>query len=154
MTTSTSLNLQALLKTATARTGLDRLHRTVSGLSPSAKALAVAAAAHADPRGVVLVVTASDGELEGLVEDVAFFLSAMEGLSEAACERVVLPFPSHEVDPYRGMSPHGGVLSARARALHALASRSARVVVASAPALLPRVSQPERLLQAAIVLRP
>ncbi len=154
MTTSTSLNLQALLKTAIARTGLDRPRRTVSGLSPAAKALAVAAAAHADPTGVVLVVTATDGELEGLVEDVAFFLSAMEGLSEAACERVVLPFPSHEVDPYRGMAPHGGVLSARARALHALASRSARVVVASAPALLPRVSQPERLLQAAIELRP
>ena len=35
----------------------------------------------------------------------------------------MLPFPSHEVDPYRGMAPHFGVTSARARALHALATR-------------------------------
>ena len=45
--------------------------------------------------------------------------------------------------PYRGMAPHFGVTSARARALHALASGTARVVVASAAALLPRVSAPD-----------
>ena len=38
----------------------------------------------------------------------------------------VLPFPSHEVDPYRGLPPHFGVTSARARALHAIATRHAR----------------------------
>ena len=67
---------------------------------------------------------------------------------------MVLPFPSHEVDPYRGIAPHVGVTSARARALHALATGSARVVVASAAALLPRVSAPARLLGASIELEP
>ena len=32
----------------------------------------------------------------------------------------MLPFPSHEIDPYRGLSPHFDIASARARALHAL----------------------------------
>ena len=54
----------------------------------------------------------------------------------------MLPFPSQEVDPYRGLAPHLEVASARARALHALATRSARLVVASARALLPKLGEP------------
>ena len=50
--------------------------------------------------------------------------------------------PSQEVDPYRGLAPHLRIASARARALHAMATGQARVVVASASALLPRVSPP------------
>ena len=46
------------------------------------------------------------------------------------------------------------VLSARGRALHAVATRRARLLVASAQALLPRVASPERLLRAALDLRP
>src|SRR5262249_49492157 len=49
---------------------------------------------------------------------------------------------------------HVGVTSARARALHALATGTARVVVASAAALLPRVTTPSRLLAASIEVRP
>src|SRR5580704_8465016 len=128
--------------------------RTVSGLTPSAKALFVAGAAHAMPHGVALLIVPTDGDLEEAVADTSFFLAAVEGLSGAAADRAVLPFPSHEVDPYRGMAPHVGVTSARARALHALATGAARVVVASAAALLPRVSAPERLLRASIELKP
>ena len=73
-------------------------------------------------------------------------VGARRAVDAAAAERAVLPFPSHEVDPYRGLAPHVGVTSARARALHALATGTARVVVASAAALLPRVSAPDRLL--------
>src|SRR5207249_1920113 len=72
----------------------------------------------------------------------------------SVADRAILPFPSHEVDPYRGLAPHVGVTSARARALHALAGSSARVVVASAAALLPRVTAPARLLAASLELRP
>src|SRR6185436_15980325 len=68
--------------------------------------------------------------------------------------RVVLPLPSHEVDPYRGMAPHVGVTSIRARALHAVASGTARIVVASAAALLPRITAPLRLLAASLDLKP
>jgi transcription-repair coupling factor (superfamily II helicase) len=128
--------------------------RVVSGLTPAAKALFVAAAAQAMPHGVVLYVVPGDGDLEQTTADVRFFLSALEGLSGAAAQQAVLPFPSHEVDPYRGLAPHVGVTSARARALHAVASKTARVVIASAAALLPRVSAPDRLLAASIELHP
>jgi transcription-repair coupling factor (superfamily II helicase) len=133
---------------------MDAPAEAVSGLTPSAKALFVAGAAHATPHGVVLYVVPGDGDIEQTVSDVGFFLSALEGLSATAADRAVLPFPSHEIDPYRGLAPHAGVTSARARALHALADGRARVVVASTAALLPRVSSPNRLLASSIELRP
>ena len=58
------------------------------------------------PHGVVLYVVAGDRDLEDAVADVAFFLAALEGLSETATVNAVLPLPSHEIDPYRGMTPH------------------------------------------------
>src|SRR6476646_8659348 len=128
--------------------------RVVSGLTPSAKALYVAAASHSLPRGVIWYVVPGDGDIEQTVEDVTFFFSALEGLSGAAADLAVLPFPSHEIDPYRGLAPHIGVTSVRARALHAAGSGAARVVVCSAAALLPRISPPKRLLGAALDLRP
>jgi transcription-repair coupling factor (superfamily II helicase) len=154
VTTSTSLNLRAVLKTAIARSGLDVPARIVSGLSASAKALYVAALASSLPHGVVLYVVPGDGELDDAVGDVRFFLAALDGLSQAAVDRAVLPVPSHEVDPYRGMAPHVGVTSVRAAALHALASGTARVVIASGPALLPRVSAASRILNASMNLKP
>ena len=154
MTTSTSLTLSALLKSALTRSGMSAPARAVSGLTPSAKALFVAGAAQGRPKGVVLYVVPSDGDLDQTVSDVVFFLTALEGLSSAAAERAVFPFPSHEVDPYRGLAPHVGVTSARARALHALVLGTARIVVASASALLPRVTGPERLLDASLSLKP
>src|SRR5262245_34460102 len=126
----------------------------VSGLTPAAKAFFVAAAAASLPRGVVGYAGAGDGEMEEAVVDVGFFLAALEGLSGPAAQRAVLPFPSHEIDPYRGLSPHVGVTSARALALHGIGSRTARVVVASAAALIPRISAPRRLLGAALDLKP
>src|SRR5438034_4595735 len=154
MPTSTSLNLRAVLKAATTRSGMDVPARIVAGLTPSAKALYVAAAAQARPHDVVLYVVATDADLEESVADVAFFLAALEGLPPAAAERAVLPFPSHEIDPYRGLAPHVGVTSARARALHAVGRGTARVVVASAASLLPKVTAPAGLLAAALELRP
>ena len=128
--------------------------REVSGLTASAKALLVAAAAQARPHETVLYVVPTDADLEESVADVAFFLAALEGLPPSATERAVLPLPSHEIDPYRGLAPHAGVTSTRARALHAIAQGTAQVVVASAAALLPRVTAPARLLAAALELRP
>jgi transcription-repair coupling factor (superfamily II helicase) len=153
MSTATSLNLRALLKTAVARSGMAVPARVVSGLTASAKALYVAAAAQARPHEAVLFVVPGDGDLEQAVGDVAFFLAALEGLSGTAAQHAVLAFPSHEVDPYRGLAPHVGVTAARARALHALAQRTARVVVASAAGLLPRVTAPERLAAASLELK-
>src|SRR5204863_8642744 len=154
VTTSASLNLRAVLKTAIARSAMDAPARAVSGLTTSAQALFVAAVAQTLPHGVILYAVPSDGDLEQAVDDVRFFASALEGLSELDSERAILPFPSHEVDPYRGLAPHFGVASARARALHAMATGTGRVVIASAAALLPRVTPPGRLLGVSIDLKP
>jgi len=151
---TTSLTLQALLKNAVSQTRLDTPARLVAGLTASAKALFVATAAHAMPKGVALYLVPGDVHLEEAVADIRFFLAGVEGMSGDAAERAVLPFPSHEIDPYRGLMPHVGVTAARARVLHALATGSTRVVVASAAALLPRVSAPDRLLAASIELKP
>ena len=149
--TSTSLTLRALLKTAVGRLALGAPGRGVSGLTAASKGLFAAAAAG---RARSLVVAPTDADVEQLTADARFFLSALEGVSDADAAHAVLPFPSHEVDPYRGLSPHFEIASARARALHALSAGSARLVVASAAALLPRLSAPGRLKAASRVLRP
>ena len=86
-----------------------------------------------------MLVVASDADVERMTSDARFFLAALKGLSAEDVEREVLPFPSQEVDPYRGLMPHLGVASARARALYALATGSASLVVASARALVLRL---------------
>ena len=158
----TSLSLQALLKSAILRAGLGAPGAArVSGLSASARALYLAAAANrlaapaasGHPEATVVALVATDADVEQLGADVRFFLAAIEGLSDAAAGQTVLGFPSHEVDPYRGLAPHPGVLSARARALHAAATGAARVIVASATAVLPRVSAPARLLAASLEVK-
>jgi transcription-repair coupling factor (superfamily II helicase) len=149
---STSLSLQALLKAAVARSGMSVPTSKIAGLTPAAQALAVAGARSRS--ATVLVVVPGDADVDRMTTDVRFFVAAIEGLSGPAVEQAVLPFPSLQIDPYRALAPHFRVASARARALHALGSGTARVVVASAAALLPRVSPPARLLDASLELKP
>ena len=148
--TSTSLTLRALLKTTAERAGFALSSRPVGGLTPPAKAYFAAAAC---ARGRVLLLAPTDGDVEQLTSDARFFLSALEGLSDAEAARVVLPLPSQEIDPYRGLAPHFDVASTRAATLFAMASGTARLVVASASALLPRLSRAGRLADAGAVLR-
>jgi transcription-repair coupling factor (superfamily II helicase) len=152
MPTGISLTLRALLGRAAAQAGLERLSRTTGGLTPAAKALAAVIAARAGG-GVTLLVVPADKDVEQMTADARFFYGALEGASDAALDRAVLPFPSLQVDPYRGMTPHFRVAAARTRALHAAATGRARLIVASAAALLPRVSSRERLLRASVELR-
>jgi transcription-repair coupling factor (superfamily II helicase) len=142
VSTATSLSVRALLNSAIAKADLGSRARAYSGLTPPAKALAVAAASHANRDAVLLYVVSTDREIDDAVNDVRFFLSTLEAIPDAVIERFVLPFPSHQVDPYRGLAPHFHVASARARALHAAALGIARVGVASAQALMPRLSRP------------
>jgi transcription-repair coupling factor (superfamily II helicase) len=125
--------------------------RRVTGLTSPAKAMCAAVAAS---RTAAVLVVPNDAEVERMMVDARFFLAALEGLSDADVERAVLPFPSHEVDPYRGLKPHFDIASARARALHGLASGTARLLVVSAPALLPRLTPPARLMRSAVTLTP
>ena len=142
---TTSLTLQSILKGAASRVGLGGRAPVVAGLTPPAQAFAVAAAAGAAP---VLLVVPSDSGVEQMAGDIRFFYGALNGVSGAVLERSILPLPAPEVDPYRGIAPHLDATSARARALAGLARGTARVAVASVPALLPRVSRPARLLAA------
>jgi len=145
------LTLRSVLKSAASRLRLGVPAPRVSGLTAPAKALFAAVAAE---RGRVLLVVPTDADLETMTRDARFFFSALEGLSETEVERAVLPFPSHEVDPYRGLAPHFDIASARARALHAVAERTAKLIVASAAALLPRLSPPARLNAVSLTLTP
>ena len=172
-----SLKLQELLRGARVRAGFARKAKSASettpkpagehpakagearqrlrGLTPAAKAFWIAGAASDDPRSeMVLAVVPSDRDVEQVTSDVRFFLGGLEGASADELDNIVLPFPSQEVDPYRGLAPHLRIASARARALHAMATGQARVVVASASALLPRVSPPGVLTALALDLKP
>ena len=155
MSTATSLSVRALLNSAIAQ---DRPRR------PRARLLGPDAAGQGAGGGRGRARRARRGRAvrrarpmpssRPPTSDVRFFLSALEALSDAVAERVVLPFPSHQVDPYRGLAPHFRVASARARALHAAALGTARVIVASAQALLPRLPAPESVLTTSFDLRP
>src|SRR5688572_20516832 len=151
-TSTPSLTLRALLSRAASKAALDRSVRITAGLTPAAKAYAAVVAARASNEPTLLVVP-SDKDVEQMTADARFFYGALEGASDAAIERAVLPLPSLQVDPYRGMTPHFRVAAARARALHAAATGTARLIVASAAGLLPRVSSPPRLLAAAIEIQ-
>jgi transcription-repair coupling factor (superfamily II helicase) len=154
MSTATpSLALRALLSQAVERAGLSRAAPITAGLTSAAKALAAVAVARSGP-GVTLLVVPTDRDVEQVVSDARFFYAAMEGASDAAVEQAVLALSSLQADPYRGMSPHLRVAATRARALHHAATGRARLIVASAPALLPLVSRPPRLLEASIEVRP
>ncbi|MGH9386415.1 MAG: transcription-repair coupling factor [Vicinamibacterales bacterium] len=154
MSSTPSLTLRSLLTKMLGESGLGRSVSRITGPTGPVRALAVAAGSHTLSKGVVLFVVPTDSDIEPAVSDVRLFLGALEGLAEASVERQVLPFPSPQVDPYRGFLPHLKVASARARALHALATGTARVVVASAPALLPRLADPVAVFLASCEVKP
>jgi transcription-repair coupling factor (superfamily II helicase) len=150
-TTAPSLSLRSLLGKTAVVSALGRSPVT-AGLTPASKALAAVHAARS-AGGVTLLVVPTDRDVEQMTSDARFFYGALEGASSASVEQAVLPLPSIQVDPYRGMTPHFRVAAARGRALHAAAAGTARLLVASAAALLPRVSSPDRLLRASVELR-
>src|SRR5689334_17582050 len=148
-TIAPSLTLRALLSRASSTAGLDRSARITAGLTPAAKALAAITAARAGS-GITLLVVPTDKDVDQTTADARFFYGRLYAASESDVYRAGLPLPSLQVDPYRGMTPHFRVAAARARALHAAATGAARLIVASAAAILPRVSRAERLLRASI----
>ena len=154
MSSAPSLALRSLLTGVIRETGLLSPTRRLSGASAPVRALAIAAAAKRLSEGTVLLVLPTDAEIDNAVGDICFFLGVLEGSADAVVSQQVLPFPSTQVDPYRGFQPHLKVASARARVLHALASGSARVVVASAGALLTKVPDPAAVLLSSCEIKP
>ncbi len=154
MSIAPSLALRSLLTGVLRETGLSSPLQRISGATPPVRALAVAAATKRLADHTILLAVPTDSELESTVGDVSFLLSVLEGSAAAVVERQVLPFPSTQVDPYRGFQPHFKVASARARVLHALATNTARVVVASAAALLTKLPEPASLLLSSCEIAP
>lgn len=148
---SASLAFRSLLKSAASRAGLTKAVPRLAGLGPGATAFHAAALAQ---DSVVVLVVPTDADVEQMTGDARFFLSAMLGLSDSQVAQAVLPFPSQEVDPYRGLAPHLEVASARARALTGLTTGTARLVIASARALPPRLSDTVRFADASLLLKP
>ncbi len=151
ITPTSSLAFRSLLKSAAVRAGVHRSVPRIVGLT--SQALALHAAAVAQDRTLVVVVP-TDTDVEQVTSDARFFLSILLGLSERDATDAVLPFPSQEVDPFRGLAPHLEVASTRARALHALAASTTRIVVASSRSLLPRLSDPVRFAATGVSLEP
>src|SRR5262245_48794139 len=154
MSTAPSLALRSLLTGVLRETGLLSPLRRISGATSPVRAMAVAAAARRLPDTTILVVVPTDAEIDALCGDICFFLSILEGSAATVVERQVLPFPSTQVDPYRGFQPHLKVASARARVLHALTTNTARVVVASAAAVLTRLPAPASILLSSCEIKP
>ena len=164
MSSAPSLALRSLLTGVIRETGLQSPTRRLSGASAPVRALAIAAAAKRLSEGTVLLVLPTDAEIDNAVGDICFFLGVLEGSADAVVSQQVLPFPSTQVDPYRGFQPHLKVASARARVLHALAThlrasgasagKAGRVIVASAAALLPKLPPAEAVLLASCEIKP
>ena len=154
MSSSSSLALRALFRSAAAKAGLDEAGGTLSGLTPAARGLYVALRANTAPKDLTVVVVPTDADVDELTADARYFLDALEGLGEVAVADAVVPLPSHEVDPYRGLAPHLQVASTRARALAEIVAGEARLVVISAAALLPRLVPPAQLASASVDLAP
>ena len=154
MASAPSLALRSLLTGVLRETGLLSPLQRISGATSPVRALAVASAAKRLGEHTILLVVPTDGDIESTVGDISFFLSVLEGSAATVVERQVLPFPSTQVDPYRGFQPHLKVASARARVLHALATNTARVVVASAAALLTKLPEPASILLSSCEITP
>ncbi len=112
----------------------------ISGAVGSSRALIICRAFLAERRSLA-VLTAGNTEAESLAHEVQFFLQLL-----APDAPPVVHFPSREVDPYRGLSPHPEISAARAQALWSLLQDKPTVLVTSVQAAAIRLHSPRRFL--------
>ncbi len=132
--------LQPLLEHASVRAAIAALSEpaagqplAVSGLTPAAKALVVAALAHQVKRPVV-VLTQDNEAAQNYRQTTATFLEWLE--PGAGSSVLILPAP--DCSPYEGRSPHAEIQEQRAVALWSLARGGLRVIFAPVAAALGR----------------
>src|SRR5437588_4865904 len=111
---------------------------TLSGLTPSAKALHIALLRRAISRPL-LVLTADNRAAEELLPVVQAFAELSGGASTDA----VLLLPALDVVPYENLSPHPDVQERRAIVLARMAAGTAEIVIAPIAAAAMRLRQPE-----------
>ncbi|MGA3325316.1 MAG: transcription-repair coupling factor [Terriglobia bacterium] len=132
--------LQPLLEHASVRAAIAALSvpaagqpPAISGLTPAAKALVVAALAHQVERPVV-VLTQDNETAQNYRQTTATFL---EWLKPGAGRSVQI-LPALDCSPYEGRSPHAEIQEQRAVALWSLARGAVRVIFAPVAAALGR----------------
>jgi len=131
--------LQPLLDHPSVRAAQEALSRqsalpaAVSGLTPAAKALVVAALAHQLRRPVV-VLTRDNESAQAYKQTTATFLDWLKPGSGGSVQML----PSVDCSPYEGRSPHAEIQEQRAVALWNLARGGVRVIFAPVTAALGR----------------
>ena len=135
--------LQPLLDQAGIRAALKALSSPaaasplpLSGLTPAAKAVAVAALAYQLKRPVV-VLTRDNEAAQNYRQTTATFL----GWLSPGAESSVQILPAFDCTPYEGRSPHAEIQEQRAVALWSMARGAARVVFAPVAAALGRLRE-------------
>ena len=98
---------------------------SVSGLTPTAKALLIALLQRTAARPVI-VVTRGNREAEDLTSLVQAFCELTAGPSP----ETVISLPTRDVLPFQNLSPHPEIQEARAIALWKIASGAAQIVIA------------------------
>jgi transcription-repair coupling factor (superfamily II helicase) len=109
------------------KTGAGRV--SVSGLTPTAKALMIAMLQRSSGRPLI-VVTRNNRAAEELLPVVQAFCE----LTGGAAAETVMTLPTRDVLPFQNLSPHPEIQEARAIALWKIATGSAQIVIAPAPA--------------------
>jgi transcription-repair coupling factor (superfamily II helicase) len=140
----TALNCDALCQMAESLESGCRVI-SLSGAVGGAKSLAIAKAILTEKRPAA-ILTATNEEAQQIAQEVRFCLDLFSTVP-------VITLPSLEVDPYRGLSPHPEIASARAQALWQLLQYGPRIVVASARAAAVRLPGPQHFLSRCLLLK-
>jgi transcription-repair coupling factor (superfamily II helicase) len=120
---------------------------TVSGTAGGAKALTIAKAILTENRSAA-VITPSNSEAQNLAQELQFYINLL-----APSPLEIIHLPSLEVDPYRGLSPHPEISTARAKAIWQLLQDSPKILVASVGAASIRLHSPERFINYCLMLK-
>jgi transcription-repair coupling factor (superfamily II helicase) len=120
---------------------------SVTGPTGGARSLAIAQAILSENRPVA-VFAATNVEAQNLVLELRYFLELLGPVAPP-----VIHFPSLEVDPYRGLSPHPEIAAERSQALWQLLQDGNKVVVASARAAVVRLKSPQHFLSFCLELK-
>jgi transcription-repair coupling factor (superfamily II helicase) len=118
---------------------------SLAGAVSGAKSLAIAKAILAENRPAA-VLAATNEEARQIAQEIRFYLGLFSPVP-------VISLPGLEVDPYRGLSPHPEIASARAEAIWQLLQDGPRVLVASARAAAVRLPNPQQFLAHCLQLK-
>jgi transcription-repair coupling factor (superfamily II helicase) len=121
---------------------------TLAGTAGGTKALTIASAILAENRSVAVFTTTSE-DAQNLAQEISFYLQLFSPRPPE-----VIHLPGLDVDPYRGLSPHHEVASARAHALWQVLQGGPAILVTSMRAAAVRLHSPQRLLANCLELKP